>query len=144
MTRVCDDPLAEALALAKEIAQVSPDAVAASKRLYNKTYALNDREVYPVGAPQCVWCVCARALARTHARVKSHARTISRGAAGIALAHGCVSNVCARKQGACMCARDAILPCFHLLFFSSAPARPLCGLTRHRAGVTGWDMPGLL
>ena len=45
MTRVCDDPLAEALALAKDIAQVSPDAVAASKRLYNKTYALNDREV---------------------------------------------------------------------------------------------------
>jgi len=44
VTRVCDDPLAEALALAKDIAQVSPDAVAASKRLYNKTYALNDRE----------------------------------------------------------------------------------------------------
>lgn len=44
VTRVCEDPMAEALALAKDIASKSPDAVAAAKRLYNKTYALNDRE----------------------------------------------------------------------------------------------------
>ena len=45
VTRVCDDAMADALALAKEIASKSPDAVAAAKRLYNNTYALNDRQV---------------------------------------------------------------------------------------------------
>jgi len=44
VTKVCEDPMADALALAKEIALVSPDAVAATKRLFNKTYALNDQE----------------------------------------------------------------------------------------------------
>eukprot|EP00802_Teleaulax_amphioxeia_P022075 Tamp_22487.p1 GENE.Tamp_22487~~Tamp_22487.p1 ORF type:complete len:320 (-),score=73.08 Tamp_22487:126-1085(-) len=44
VTRVCEDPMADALALAKDIASKSPDAVAAAKRLYNKTYALNDRQ----------------------------------------------------------------------------------------------------
>ena len=44
MTKVCEDPMAEALAFAADIAKISPDAVAAAKRLYNKTYALNDRE----------------------------------------------------------------------------------------------------
>jgi enoyl-CoA hydratase/carnithine racemase len=34
-TRVCADPLADALALAREIAQRSPDAVRAGKRLHN-------------------------------------------------------------------------------------------------------------
>jgi enoyl-CoA hydratase/carnithine racemase len=41
-TRVCDDPRAEALALAHEIAQRSPDAIRASKRLLN---GLGDRTV---------------------------------------------------------------------------------------------------
>ena len=45
VTRVCEEPFKEALALAADIAQKSPDAVAAAKRLYNKTYALRDREV---------------------------------------------------------------------------------------------------
>lgn len=44
VTKVCEDPMAEALAFAADIAKISPDAVAAAKRLYNKTYALNDRE----------------------------------------------------------------------------------------------------
>lgn len=37
-TRAADDPLAEALALADEIAARSPDAVRAAKRLYNETW----------------------------------------------------------------------------------------------------------
>lgn len=42
VTRTADDPLAAALALADEIAQKSPDAVRAAKRLYNETWVSND------------------------------------------------------------------------------------------------------
>jgi enoyl-CoA hydratase/carnithine racemase len=42
VTRTADDPLASALALAEEIAQRSPDAVRAAKRLYNETWVSND------------------------------------------------------------------------------------------------------
>jgi len=42
VTRTADDPLAAALALADEIAQKSPDAIRAAKRLYNETWASND------------------------------------------------------------------------------------------------------
>jgi len=39
VTRVNDDPLSEAMRLAKEIATKSPDATAAAKRLLHATYA---------------------------------------------------------------------------------------------------------
>jgi enoyl-CoA hydratase/carnithine racemase len=42
VTSTADDPLASALALAEEIAQKSPDAVQAAKRLYNETWVSND------------------------------------------------------------------------------------------------------
>ena len=42
VTRIVDDPLASALALADEIAQKSPDAVRAAKRLYNETWVSDD------------------------------------------------------------------------------------------------------
>lgn len=42
VTRTADDPLAAALALAGEIAQRSPDAVRAAKRLYNETWVSDD------------------------------------------------------------------------------------------------------
>ncbi|GFG50108.1 enoyl-CoA hydratase [Mycolicibacterium agri] len=42
VTRVADDPLAAATALAEEIAQKSPDAVRAAKRLYNETWVSDD------------------------------------------------------------------------------------------------------
>lgn len=42
VTRTAEDPLAAALALADEIAQRSPDAVRAAKRLYNETWVSND------------------------------------------------------------------------------------------------------
>jgi enoyl-CoA hydratase/carnithine racemase len=42
VTRIADDPLASAMALAEEIAQKSPDAVRAAKRLYNETWVSND------------------------------------------------------------------------------------------------------
>ncbi|MGV0717179.1 crotonase/enoyl-CoA hydratase family protein [Mycolicibacterium sp. XJ662] len=42
VTRTAGDPLAAALALAEEIAQKSPDAVRAAKRLYNETWVSND------------------------------------------------------------------------------------------------------
>ena len=42
VTSTADDPLASALALADEIAQKSPDAVQAAKRLYNETWVSND------------------------------------------------------------------------------------------------------
>ena len=42
VTRTAQDPLAEALALAEEIAQKSPDAVQAAKRLYNETWVSSD------------------------------------------------------------------------------------------------------
>lgn len=42
VTRNADDPLASALALAEEIAQKSPDAVRAAKRLYDETWLSDD------------------------------------------------------------------------------------------------------
>jgi enoyl-CoA hydratase/carnithine racemase len=42
VTRTAEDPLAAALALADEIAQKSPDAVRAVKRLYDETWTSND------------------------------------------------------------------------------------------------------
>ena len=42
MTRNSDDPLTSALAVAEEIAQKSPDAVRAAKRLYDQTWVSND------------------------------------------------------------------------------------------------------
>lgn len=42
VTKTADDPLGAALALADEIAQKSPDAVRAAKRLYNETWMSND------------------------------------------------------------------------------------------------------
>jgi enoyl-CoA hydratase/carnithine racemase len=42
VTRTAEDPLAAALALAEEIAQKSPDAVRAAKRLYDETWVSND------------------------------------------------------------------------------------------------------
>jgi enoyl-CoA hydratase/carnithine racemase len=42
VTRTADDALAAALALADEIAQKSPDAVRAAKRLYDETWESND------------------------------------------------------------------------------------------------------
>jgi enoyl-CoA hydratase/carnithine racemase len=41
-TRVCDDPRAEALALAREIAGKNPDAVRAAKRLLNAVAQVTD------------------------------------------------------------------------------------------------------
>jgi enoyl-CoA hydratase/carnithine racemase len=43
-TRLCDDPLAEALATAREIAGKSPQAVRAAKRLLNQTHAVSVAE----------------------------------------------------------------------------------------------------
>src|SRR6476661_8583847 len=42
VTRIVEDPLSAALALADEIAQKSPDAVRAAKRLYDQTWASDD------------------------------------------------------------------------------------------------------
>lgn len=42
VTRTDEDPMSAALALAEEIAQKSPDAVRAAKRLYEETWAGND------------------------------------------------------------------------------------------------------
>jgi enoyl-CoA hydratase/carnithine racemase len=42
VTRTSDDPLAAALALADDIAQKSPHAIRAAKRLYDETWAGND------------------------------------------------------------------------------------------------------
>jgi len=42
VTRTAEDPLSAALALADEIAQKSPDAVRAAKRLYDQTWASDD------------------------------------------------------------------------------------------------------
>lgn len=43
-TRVCADPLADALAMAAEISTRSPDAVQAAKRLLDRAWQLDDRE----------------------------------------------------------------------------------------------------
>jgi enoyl-CoA hydratase/carnithine racemase len=42
VTRTAEDPLSAALALADEIAERSPDAIRAAKRLYDETWAGND------------------------------------------------------------------------------------------------------
>jgi enoyl-CoA hydratase/carnithine racemase len=42
VTRTAEDPLSAALAVADEIAQKSPDAVRAAKRLYDETWTSND------------------------------------------------------------------------------------------------------
>lgn len=43
VSRVCADPLAEAQAFARELAERSPDAVAASKLLFNRTWSAPDK-----------------------------------------------------------------------------------------------------
>lgn len=43
VSRVCDDPLAEAYKFAQELAARSPDAVAASKLLFNRTWSAPDK-----------------------------------------------------------------------------------------------------
>ncbi|MDX1756542.1 MAG: crotonase/enoyl-CoA hydratase family protein [Marinobacter sp.] len=43
VSRVCDDPLAEAQTFARELASRSPDAVAASKLLFNRTWTAPDK-----------------------------------------------------------------------------------------------------
>ena len=44
-TRLCDDPLAEALVLAQQIARSSPDAIRAAKRLLNSTLTASPAEI---------------------------------------------------------------------------------------------------
>ena len=44
VSRICDDPMAEALDFARELAERSPDAVAASKLLFNRTWSATDRD----------------------------------------------------------------------------------------------------
>ena len=44
VSRVCDDPMADALAFARELAERSPDAVAASKLLFNRTWSATDKD----------------------------------------------------------------------------------------------------
>ncbi|KPP99911.1 crotonase/enoyl-CoA hydratase family protein [Marinobacter sp. HL-58] len=43
VSRVSDDPMAEAMAFAKELASRSPDAVAASKLLFNRSWNASDK-----------------------------------------------------------------------------------------------------
>jgi len=43
VSRVCDDPMAEAKIFAQELAERSPDAVAASKLLFNRTWSATDK-----------------------------------------------------------------------------------------------------
>jgi enoyl-CoA hydratase/carnithine racemase len=69
VTRNSDDPLASALALADEIAQKSPDAVRAAKRLYDQTWVSDDvaaalireseLQVGLIGAPNQIAAVVA-------------------------------------------------------------------------------------
>ena len=68
-TRVCADPLADAMALAAEMAQRSPDALKAGKRLFNRAAALesdaallqaeSDEQVRLMGSPNQVEAVRA-------------------------------------------------------------------------------------
>jgi enoyl-CoA hydratase/carnithine racemase len=44
VSRVCDDPMAEAKAFAAELAERSPDATAASKLLFNRTWSASDKD----------------------------------------------------------------------------------------------------
>src|SRR5690606_6792295 len=43
VTRVCADPMAEALAFAEQLRERSPDAVAAAKLLFNRTWVADDK-----------------------------------------------------------------------------------------------------
>ena len=43
VTRISDDPMAEALTFARELAERSPDAVAASKLLFNRSWNAIDK-----------------------------------------------------------------------------------------------------
>lgn len=43
VSRVCDDPMVEAMAFARELAERSPDAVAASKLMFNRTWTATDK-----------------------------------------------------------------------------------------------------
>ena len=43
VSRVSDDPMAEAMAFARELAERSPDAVAASKLMFNRTWTATDK-----------------------------------------------------------------------------------------------------
>ena len=43
VTRVCDDPMSAAEDFAKDICQRSPDAVAAAKELYQRTWTASDK-----------------------------------------------------------------------------------------------------
>ncbi len=43
VSRVCDDPLAAAYTFARELAERSPDAIAASKLLFNRTWTAPDK-----------------------------------------------------------------------------------------------------
>ena len=67
-TRVCDDPRAEALAFAAEIAGKSPDAIRAGKRLFNLAAeadaqtifkAETDEQVALIGSPNQIEAVMA-------------------------------------------------------------------------------------
>jgi len=68
-TRVCADPLAEAMALAREMAQRSPSALKAGKRLFNQAaagvddavlmQAESDEQMALMGAPHQVEAVRA-------------------------------------------------------------------------------------
>ena len=44
VTRVCEDPMREAELFAEELVERSPDAVAAAKRLYQRTWTASDEE----------------------------------------------------------------------------------------------------
>lgn len=44
VTRVCDEPLEESLRFAREVAGKSPDAIAAAKALYNRTWSASEEE----------------------------------------------------------------------------------------------------
>lgn len=44
VTRVCDDPMKEAELFAKELLERSPDAIAATKQLYQRTWTASDDE----------------------------------------------------------------------------------------------------
>jgi enoyl-CoA hydratase/carnithine racemase len=48
VTKCCEDPLQHAQAVAKEIVQRSPDAVASAKRLYQKTWVAPESECLEV------------------------------------------------------------------------------------------------
>lgn len=43
VTRISDDPMADALTFARELAERSPDAVAASKLLFNRSWNATDK-----------------------------------------------------------------------------------------------------